>query len=115
MIGNNDNDNVNKKETMIESKIYQKFDDNLQTTQIGLMLGNIPEIASFIIGISRVRCSAVMFNTNHRRDTLINAFQATKCQIFIFERKYLQAIKELNEQERQAQAAKMQQENNDKR
>ena len=30
-------------------------------------------------------------------------------------KKELQAIKELNEQERQAQAAKMQQENNDKR
>ncbi|KAH9494135.1 hypothetical protein DERF_014846 [Dermatophagoides farinae] len=98
VIGNNDNDNVNKKETMIESKIYQKFDDNLQTTQIGLMLGNIPEIASFIIGISRVRCSAVMFNTNHRLDTLINAFNATNCRIFIFERKYFDTIKDVAEQ-----------------
>lgn len=98
VIGNNDNDNVNKKETMIESKIYRQFDDNLQTTQIGLMLGNIPEIASFIIGISRVRCSAVMFNTNHRLDTLINAFNATNCRIFIFERKYFDTIKDVAEQ-----------------
>ncbi|XP_027198675.2 long-chain fatty acid transport protein 4-like [Dermatophagoides pteronyssinus] len=89
--------NNNGKENIIQTKIYQQFNDNLQTTQIGLMLGNIPELASFLIGIARVRCSAIMFNTNHRRDTLINAFQATKCQIFIFERKYLQAIKDVAE------------------
>lgn len=92
---NNNDDDEGKTET--ETKIYQQFDDNLQTTQIGLMLGNIPEVAGFIIGIARVRCSAVMFNTNHRMDTLINAFKATKCQIFIFERKYLNVIKDVAE------------------
>ncbi|KAH7644056.1 long-chain fatty acid transport protein-like protein [Dermatophagoides farinae] len=78
-----------------EAKIYRKFENNARCTQIGLMFGNIPELASFIIGIARVRCSAVLFNTNNRRDLLLNAFHATNCKVFIFESKFLSAIQEI--------------------
>ncbi|XP_046912981.2 long-chain fatty acid transport protein 4 [Dermatophagoides farinae] len=63
--------------------------------KIGLMFGNVPEFASFLIGIGRVRCASVLFNFNHRSDLLVNAFEASNCKIFIFESKYLSAIKEI--------------------
>lgn len=78
-----------------EAKIFKKFENNKRSTQIGLMFGNIPELASFIIGIARVRCSAVLFNTNTRRDLLLNSFRATDCKIFIFEPKFLSAIQDI--------------------
>lgn len=63
--------------------------------KIGLMFSNVPELASFLIGICRVRCAAVLFNYNHRNDLLLNAFEASNCKMFIFESKYLPALKEI--------------------
>ncbi|OTF81814.1 hypothetical protein BLA29_007483 [Euroglyphus maynei] len=65
------------------------------TKKIGLMFQNVPELASFIIGIGRVRCASVLFNYNHRNDSLVNAFEASNCQMFIFESKFLPALKEI--------------------
>lgn len=70
----------------------------LKQHQIGLMLGNAPEIVAFILGIAKVRAASVLFNTNHRRDLLLNAIDATHCKVLIFERKYLDAIQEIVEQ-----------------
>lgn len=66
--------------------------------QVGLMLGNIPEMVSFQIGITRVKASFVLFNTNHRKETLLNAFEATNCKVFIFEAKYLKQLQEVADQ-----------------
>lgn len=76
-------------------EIDDRNEKQQNTVQIGLMLSNIPEFLSFVIGIARVRCATVFFNTNHRKDTLINAFEATDCKIFIFESKFLSAIEEI--------------------
>lgn len=78
-----------------EAKILKKIENNHSSIQIGLMFSNCPQLASFIIGIARVRCSSVLFNTNHRRNTLVNAFKATNCKVFIFEAKYLSVIQDI--------------------
>lgn len=84
---------------LIQNANEQKINyESNQQAQIGLMFGNILELPSFLVGIARVRCSAVMFNTNHRRDTLINAFKTTNCQAFIFESKFLSVIEEVADQ-----------------
>ena len=66
--------------------------------QIGIYLGNIPELPSFMMGISRVHGSSVMFNTSHRNETLLNAFKATNCRALIFEKKYLPVMQEVASQ-----------------
>lgn len=84
-----------------DDKLPQIDDGNgatLQQHQIGLMLGNTPEMVAFLLGIAKVRAASVLFNTNHRRDSLLNAIDATHCKVFIFARKYLDAIQEIVEQ-----------------
>ena len=66
--------------------------------QIGLLMGNIPEMPSFLLGIARVRASSVLFNINQKRDTLLNAFRATKCKIVIFDSRYLDSLREISDQ-----------------
>ena len=68
---------------------------NIPQAQIGLMLGNTPDLVAFVIGIARVRVASVLFNTNHRRDSLLHALMATNCQVFVFGNKYLDAIREI--------------------
>jgi len=68
---------------------------SLQHNQIGLMLGNTPEHIAFLLGIARVRAASVLFSTQHRRDSLLHAFNATSCRVVVFDSKYLSAIREI--------------------
>lgn len=63
--------------------------------QIGLMFGNTPEMACFILGVLRTRCGAVLFNHNHKSDTLKNAFAVSNVKVFIFEQSFLPVIQEI--------------------
>lgn len=47
------------------------------------------------MGVFRVKACPVMFNTHHRADILKNAFEATNCKMFIFESKYLSALRDI--------------------
>lgn len=66
--------------------------------QVGLMLGNIPELASFLIGVARVRASSVVLNPNQRGETLLNAINTTSCDVLVFEAKYLPILQEVASQ-----------------
>lgn len=68
---------------------------SVEDVHIGLMLGNIPETLCFLLGITRVRCTAVLFNDHNKLDTLRNAFQACKCKVFICELRYWQQIRDI--------------------
>lgn len=72
--------------------------ESIKQPQIGLMLGNTPELAGFLVGISRVRAASVLFNINHRQDSLLNSFEVTNCRVVVFEAKYLEAIREIASQ-----------------
>lgn len=52
-------------------------------------------MVAFLAGVTRVKASSVLFNTNHRADILKNAFEATNCKMFIFDSKYLSALQEV--------------------
>lgn len=63
--------------------------------QVGLMLGNIPEVACFFVGIARVGASSVMLNPNQRRETLLNSLNQTKCDAVVFEARYLPLLQDV--------------------
>lgn len=82
-----------------DTKLPNESDSmKVEHSQIGLMLSNSPELIAFILGVARVRASSVLFNTNHRLDSLINSFNVTKCRVLIFDAKYLDAIIEVADQ-----------------